>query len=291
MGGIAKPWIPLTLQSKTYSNTKTLSAKALSIINTERNFKPKNKTSDIDLVYIVKCSDINDDLKYSLRSVYKFCNYRKIWIIGYKPEWVQNVEYIETIQTGNKWQNSMLNWQTACEAKDISDNFILMNDDFIAIHPIYDIQRDINACLIPIDLMAKKYKNRKASRWQTGFILAQDLLTSLNLNTSFNMETHIPFIVNKKNYLDMLNLPQIKDFDQTKVLHKRTIYYNLYYDNLNPPRQIKDVKILLNRDLSDQFLNENWISVFDDVIGNSNKFPKINKFLEVMFPEKCIYEK
>lgn len=290
MGGIAKPWIP-AVYNKGITNSRALSQKALNIISEESAFNMSDRNSNMDLVYIVKHSDRNDDLKYSLRSVYKFCNYRKIWIIGYKPNWVQNVEYVETVQTGTKWQNSMLNWETACKTEGISDNFVLMNDDFIAIHPVYNIAKDVNVCLNNIDVVANRYSKKHASRWQSGFILAEELLKQLNINTMYNMETHLPFIVNKKQYLDMLKLPQIKQFDPTKVLHKRSIYYNLYHkDSDQNPHKISDVKITLNKDLSDMFLNENWVSVFDDVIGNILKYPRINMFLRKLFPCKCIYE-
>lgn len=39
----------------------------------------------MDLVYIVKNSEVNEDLRYSLRSVAKFVPHNKIWIVGYKP--------------------------------------------------------------------------------------------------------------------------------------------------------------------------------------------------------------
>ena len=257
MGGIAKPWIP-AIYTKGTTNSRALSQKAVEIISKETAFTMPEKNSDIDLVYIVKFSERNDDLKYSLRSVAKFCNYRKIWIIGYKPKWLKNVEYVETIQTGTKWQNSMLNWKTACETPGISDNFVLMNDDFIAIHPIYDIEKDVNVCLSDIHTVAERYSKKHSSRWQAGFLFAEDLLKELNLKTAFNMEAHLPFVVNKKQYLEMLNLPQIKNFDDTKVLHKRSIYYNLYYNkSIEPPRKITDVKIALRKDLSDNFLKEN----------------------------------
>ena len=62
--------------------------------------------SIMDLVYIVKNSEVNEDLRYSLRSVAKFVPHDKIWIVGYKPSWVQNVEYLPVPQNlGSKWKN------------------------------------------------------------------------------------------------------------------------------------------------------------------------------------------
>ena len=90
----------------------------------------------------------------------------------------------------------------------------------------------------------------------------------------------------------MMKLPIIKDFMVTrKVLHKRSIYKNLYPDSvLTNPRKIDDVKITLNQDLSDVWLREDWLSVFDDTVGNTRQYPKLNQFLSSLFSEKCKFE-
>ena len=41
-----------------------------------------NENAEYDLVYILKPSEKNIDLRYSLRSVARFCNYRQIWFVG-----------------------------------------------------------------------------------------------------------------------------------------------------------------------------------------------------------------
>ena len=129
-----------------------------------------------DLVYILKNSEINPDLKYSLRSICKFCTYRNIWFVGYKPSWVKDVQHITTKQTENKWKNSVLNYKTACECPDISENFILMNDDFFAIRQIIDWEKETNKCLGTLDEKIEELSiNKNLSRWQNAFIYATDL--------------------------------------------------------------------------------------------------------------------
>ena len=246
-----------------------------------------------DLVYILKEDNHNPDLVMSLRSIEKFCTYRKVWVIGYKPSWLKNVNYLPTEQTGNKWKNSCLNWKTACECPDISDNFILMNDDFIALRPIHRWEEELNVCLGTVGDEADRWsKKAKPSRWQNGFIYAKDLLRLCHARSDYNFESHMPIIINKENYLKFLELKPIREFLETpKVLHKRSIYKNLFpTENVSLPHKIKDVKILLGYDLTDGYLKENWLSVFDDVIGNTLKFPKVNKFLNLMFPEKSKFE-
>lgn len=289
----SRPIIPYTeawtkTQNTNYPNN-ILSHKARVLLNCQD--KPTHfPDKEYDLVYILKPSENNPDLRYSLRSVAKFCNFRRVWVIGYKPSWIKNVRYIPTLQKGTKWKNSTLNWLTACKCSEISDNFILMNDDFFAIKPINNWEEELNVCLSQICTEINKYTAKKKSRWQSGFEYAENLLSKLHCKNTHCYEAHVPIIVNKQNFITTMQEKPIVEFTSTtKVLHKRTIYKNLYPYSIQP-RQIKDVKISLGKDLSDVWLDEAWLSVFDDTVGNTKQFPKLNQFLNSMFPNKCKFE-
>lgn len=247
---------------------------------------------DYDLVYIVKEGDNNVDLKYSLRSICKFCTFRNVWIIGYKPKWIKDVKYIHTEQTGNKWKNSMLNYETACDCPEISDNFVLMNDDFFAIRQIVSWKETTNRCLGTIDEKINALKaKRSLSRWQQAFGFAKELLNNLNCKSQYNYETHLPIIINKANFKTMLTIPAVQAFMKTpKVFHKRSIYKNLFQDTIEAPKVIEDVKIELLNDLDSLPLTENWVSVYDYVVDNVRRYPQINKLLRTLFEEKCRFE-
>lgn len=242
-----------------------------------------------DLVYIIKPSDTNEDLRFSLRSIEKFCKYRKIFIVGYKPIWIKNINYIPTIQIKDRWENSLLNIYTACSSPDISNDFVLMNDDFIAIKPIIDIQNSINVCLGPLTEAVNRYKHGQTT-WQLTFKDTLNILLKNNIQNPINLETHLPFIINKEKYLSLLaSFPDVCNSQCFKV-HKRTIYYNIMKDAPAPCREIEDVKIKYTFDLSERWLKEDWISVFDNVIGNEKKFPKLNNYLQRLFPQKSNFE-
>jgi len=245
-----------------------------------------------DLVYILKQSDINPDLKFSLRSVEKFCSYKSIWVVGYKPFWIKNVQYLPTLQTSNKWVNSMTNIIAACNCPDISDDFVLMNDDFFMLKNITDWRKTFNLCLNTIDEEWKKYELKQPSRWQYGFLYAKELLDKLQCKRRYNYEYHGPIVFNKQNFLKMLEIPEIAEITKTtKCFHKRSMYKNLYPDtDLPAPRKFVDTKIRLNYDLLNMFLHESFLSVFDGVVDNDIKYPKLNAFLYRMFPEKSKYE-
>jgi len=264
--------------------------KALSLFN----FKKTINSDDCkyDLVYIVKQGDKNTDLKYSLRSVERFCNYRNIYIIGYKPSWVTNVKYIKTIQSTTKWKNATNNILTACKTEEISDNFILMNDDFFAIKPINNWKDNLNVCLGSLETAIERYnKSKRLSNWQNAFKEVFNLLVKLKCKHKYNYEAHVPLIINKKEFLEMYKIKEISDIHNSsnKPFHRRTSYKNLYFTDT--PKVIKDVKIPFGRDLTDNYLDYSWLSVFDNVTDNRVRYKKLNAFLEHMFPNKSQYEK
>lgn len=271
-----------------------LSETAKSIIRPTITPKTNDEDKQYDLVYIVKASEYNPDLQMSLRSVAKFCDYRNIWIIGYKPTWVKNTNHIATKQNQDKWKNSITNYLAACNCPEISENFILMNDDFFALKPIRNWRTSLNVCLGTLEEEVEKNKNDiKKSRWKYGFDYALDILNTLNCKNTYNYEAHLPIIINKQNFLNMMNLPLIREFMTTKkVLHKRSIYKNLYPEySTAKPKIISDVKITIEKDLDDSWLQGEWLSVFDNTVSNHKQFPVLNNFLYTLFPSKCKYEK
>ena len=60
----------------------------------------------MDIVYLIKVDPENDseELRYSLRSL-KNIPHQKVILVGEKPEWVTNVEFIPVAQTKTKHQS------------------------------------------------------------------------------------------------------------------------------------------------------------------------------------------
>lgn len=243
----------------------------------------------MDLVYIVKKAEVNNELRYSLRSIAKFLPQSNIWIVGYKPSWVQNVNYLPVEQTGNKWQNSITNIIAACKCPDISEDFVLMNDDFIAIKPITNLEESVN---VSLGLLSNSIKihDKKVSNWHKAFKYVDELLKDLNVKEPYyDYETHLPLQINKEKYLAIMNLAKVKEFMKTdKILHKRTLYKNID-SNTIPTTLIHDVKILKEGDVAERIKICDWISIADNQIKNVY-FPKLNKYLENLFPNPCKYE-
>ena len=95
---------------------------------------------DLDIVYFVKDSPENEELKYSLRSVEKNFPHKHVWFIGGKPKSLEPDKWLPVKQNQvTKWANTSMLLRSACENPEISDDFVLFNDDFFILYPVEDL--------------------------------------------------------------------------------------------------------------------------------------------------------
>jgi hypothetical protein len=93
----------------------------------------------MDIVYINKPGDDNEELRYSLRSLVNL-PHDNVWIVGHCPAWVHNdVGRIELVPLENKWANQRQSARAACADARISQDFILFNDDHFVVAPLDDL--------------------------------------------------------------------------------------------------------------------------------------------------------
>lgn len=243
--------------------------------------------TNIDIVYIVGGGEQNLDLLYSLRSIDKFAPVcKKIWISGVKPSFVNdNIGHIVIPQLAHvsKYSNVRHNLMGLCRVDEVSENFILMNDDFILTRLIKDWS-SINKVLNTFDEQILIYKqNSNNTDYTRAFITHRDLFMNLGID-SFNYEGHYPMIINRRKFLELFSIPEIQRFmAKNNVLLYRSIYGNYYkvpFDSIEP-----DVKVRQDNDC----FNTDWISLSDNMVDNKN-YPKINKYLQELFPNKSRFE-
>lgn len=248
-------------------------------------------TDKMDFVYIIKPGDNGEDLKYSIRSIAKQYPKNNIWIVGYKPECIKNIWYLPIEQKGTKWENSTNNVIEICKCDKISENFILMNDDFYAIKPNMPLGDLIDSNIGLLDKYVERYKN-KSGEWEQGFVYINNLLNKMKLKKPFYcFEGHTPMRINKKKFLEVMNLPEVKEFMKTpNVLFKRTLYknYDRPYKSVTLPIDVK-----LTADLKDNSRSLlkvcGWLSIADGLIGNK-KFKDFNALVRGHIPKKCKYD-
>ena len=88
----------------------------------------------MDIVYICRRGQ-NEELRYSLRSVVKNLPESRVWVVGYKPDWYVG-DFIPVPDVSSKFNNihNLIN-HIAFDDR-ISDDFIMMNDDFFVVRPL-----------------------------------------------------------------------------------------------------------------------------------------------------------
>lgn len=158
-----------------------------------------------------------------------------------------------------------------------------MNDDFILTRPIKDWS-SINKVINTFDEQILIYKQTSNNTDYTrAFITHRDLFMNLGIS-SFNYEGHYPMVINREKFLELFSIPEIQRFmAKNNVLLYRSIYGNYYkvpFDKIEP-----DVKVRQDNDC----FSTDWISLSDNMINNIN-YPKINKYLQDLFPYKCKFE-
>lgn len=88
----------------------------------------------MDVVYILGEGSLVNNLEmfYSLRALQQHMrDLRNVYIVGICPRWLRNVEHLAVPDVHEKkWKNAHTKILAACAHPDLSDEFLLMNDDF-----------------------------------------------------------------------------------------------------------------------------------------------------------------
>ena len=228
----------------------------------------------MDLVYICR-NDDNEELRYSIRSAVKNLPHDKIWVVGGKPDWYTG-NYIKVSQTRSKYVNARNNLKTICASEDISDSFILMNDDFYIINKVPSVPYMYSGTL------DAKIKIREDLFTGNSYItlLRQTLsvLSRRSKNPILDYELHVPMVMEKKKLSKVLKFSGLW----------RSVYGNMFEVGGN---QIKDVKVY---NKTDKFYTTSYDInnlEYDYLSSNDNSFEIIKDILlKKMFPDKSIYE-
>jgi hypothetical protein len=170
----------------------------------------------MDIVYPLKRTGFNRELRYSLRSL-RNLPHRHVFIAGDAPSWVRNVIHLPVPQRGTKYQNSRANILTAARDPRVSRDFILMNDDFY----VLSRQKTVKPMHIgDMDAFMATFPFRGAY-WDL-MVKTRLLLSDLGIGRPKFYELHVPCVYNRKKLLAM-----VERLDGHEYM-MRTVYHNLY---------------------------------------------------------------
>ena len=165
-----------------------------------------------------------------------------------------------------------------CQDPELSENFILMNDDFFILKPIKDPISELNLCRGTIQevLIELRKRNGDDTPYTVSMAQTQIFLQDLGYKEPLSYELHTPMVINKNSFLSIFSLPHI---DSISAGHQRSIYGNLFLKN---SKKIKDVKVYKNFQTDNT--NETFLSTED------NSWPMVKPYIDRLFPNKSPYE-
>lgn len=228
------------------------------------------ETKNLDVVYFIKDGVRNEEFRYSLRSICENMPFNRVWVFGGCPTNIIPDVRIRVDQEGKtKWDKVHAMLKLACENKELSDDFILFNDDFFIMKPTDKIG------VYHRGLLEDHVKVLGKSPYANMLSGIDEELKRRKLGT-YSYELHIPFIFNKKKLLKLLN-------DNPDLRCTRTMYGNTY--KIGGERK-SDVKIFSSNPAFD-FKNSDMLSTDDPVINVNND---AWRWLKKQFPKKSKYE-
>lgn len=202
----------------------------------------------MDVVYLVREGERNEELRHSLRSLVNL-PHDAVWIVGHRPSWVDSAEvfHVPTVQgheTAAKHENTWRAWWAMAEARGISDDFVLMNDDFFIMQPMTEVVTEHAGPLLEwVDAMGN-IRTTARMRHTIAALMRGGRATGL-----LAYETHAPMLLNRPGLAEVMAFGQAyRNRTLTGPLCKRSLYGNYHgvpatyapdlkvRDNLSVPR-------------------------------------------------------
>lgn len=156
----------------------------------------------MDYVYVCRDGD-NEELRYSLRSLEKNMPNGNVWVIGGKPNWYSG-NFIPVEQSKKSYNNVREQLRVACSNEKISDDFVLMNDDFYVINKVNEIPTWYTGRLSDRIMQLQNIRSQNSGYLRL-LIITNNIVKRMGIDDPLDYELHVPMIFNKENLLPILS--------------------------------------------------------------------------------------
>jgi hypothetical protein len=116
-------------------------------------------------------------------------------VVGGKPSWYSG-NFIFIQQRSAKYINAVNNLKAICSSEEISEEFVLMNDDFYIVEKINSVETFHGGLLLD------KINTYKKITQQSGYIFKLektfDKLRNLRMTSPLDYELHVPMVMEKQ---------------------------------------------------------------------------------------------
>lgn len=232
----------------------------------------------MDVCYIVRPGDDNEELRHSLRSVAANLPHRRVVIAGHVPKWVKNVVALPRQQDPHrKYENAELNWRAIVDSDKVSDSFIIMNDDFFIMQKLNALPDLHRGPLAAVQEYYSKYEGHYANSLNE----TAELLQRLGIDDLKSYALHIPMVMTKARRRAAQAI--IAEFGYMPAhIQMRTFYGNLWRVSGEQHHDVKVLKKQRKPDGTDIFLSTNDQTFNDGLAG---------QYIRQVFSDKCKYER
>lgn len=246
-----------------------------------KRFGYKRKASGkYDVVYFVKDVGVDEELRYSLRSLEENWQFNKVWFYGGCPNGLKPDRHVQLTQYGNsKWEKVHNMLMAACKNDEITENFWLFNDDFYILRPISeDMPPQYNGDLKSYVEKVDARHNGKSSDFTRRLRHLIATLEAAGKGTK-NYAVHKPLLVNRKKMLEVL-----KKFPDEPM--SRALYGN-YWNIGGVSRHDMKIKVINYDKLPIAISKWDFLSTSDESFRNGN----VGEFIRDRFKVKSRFEK
>jgi len=229
----------------------------------------------MDYVYMCRDGD-NEELRYSIRSVEKNMPPGNIWVVGGKPDWYTG-NFIAVEQTRKSYANVREQLRVVCSTESITDDFVLMNDDFFVVNPVKEIPTWYTGTLA--DRICDMQQVRSAnSGYLRLLVVTNNVIRRSGISRPLDYEVHSPMIMNKEKL--------------SSCLHSNALWRSYYGNKYNiGGTQHEDIKIHSNEILENSSKTIIDLSTEPYISGSDYNFEFLkSSVLDNLFPDPSKYE-
>lgn len=245
----------------------------------------------MDVVYVLGNGSRwkNNEIRFSLRSIEKnLTGVGNVFIVGVKPDFLQNVIHIEAddiFEPGiNADGNIITKVLAACNDERLSDDFLFINDDHLVLKPtpIWTVE-----ALHKGNMERYEEDYWKLNYWRTRLKRTMETLVERGL-PAYHFDCHTPIIFNKEKFKEVM---AGFDYQSDIGLTMKSLYGNSVYNTNKIRVKLSDQKKTIFKnykldEIEQRLKRCRFMSFNDDGLNKA-----LIRWLAKTFPTKSGYEK